>query len=280
MLLYFGFAVSVLAVLQFFTSAGKIFWVFPSEFPDGTLGPFLNRDHYAAFVELVLPIVLFEAISDRRKMFFGAGMAGAMLASVIAGGSRAGSVLVILESATVILLMSRRDVRLTRKTIGVCAALLVLCSLVFTAVVGWSRLLKGLQEPNPFRGRREMLIATVAMARARPWSGFGLGNFENAYPGYAIFDAGEVVDHAHNDWAEWTAEGGVPFLGCLLAVAIWSVLQVQRHPWGLGAVFVLLHSLVDFPMQRPPLALWVFVLLGAMSVRAASGSDGSAYKHR
>ena len=280
MLLYFGFAVSVLAVLQFFTSAGKIFWVFPSEFPDGTLGPFLNRDHYAAFVELVLPIVLFEAITDRRKMFFGAGMAGAMLASVIAGGSRAGSVLVILESATVILLMSRRDVRLTRKTIGVCAALLVLCSLVFTAVVGWSRLLKGLQEPNPFRGRREMLIATVAMARARPWSGFGLGNFENAYPGYAIFDAGEVVDHAHNDWAEWTAEGGVPFLGCLLAVAIWSVLQVQRHPWGLGAVFVLLHSLVDFPMQRPALALWFFVLLGAMSVRAASGSDGSAYKHR
>jgi len=44
-LLYFGFGISVVAVLQFFTSPGKIFWLFQSEYPEGALGPFVSRDH-------------------------------------------------------------------------------------------------------------------------------------------------------------------------------------------------------------------------------------------
>src|ERR1017187_8939685 len=85
------------AVLQFFTSPGKVFWLFQSEYTEDVLGPFVSRDHYAAFIEHILPIVLYEALADRRKMLFGAAMAGTMVASVIAGASRAGSVLVILE---------------------------------------------------------------------------------------------------------------------------------------------------------------------------------------
>jgi O-antigen ligase len=275
-LLYFGFGLSLIAVLQFFTSPGKILWLFQSEYPEGALGPFVSRDHYAAFIELILPIALFEAMSDRRKRLLGAAMAGTMLASVIAGASRAGSILVMVESAAVILLMSRRDLASARRVSGVFALLLVVCTLTFTAVVGWTQLWQRFQDPHPYRGRRELLISAVAMARARPWTGFGLGNFENAYPGYAIFDTGEVVDHAHNDWAEWTAEGGMPFLGCMLAIAIWSALRVRQSVWGLGVVAVFLHSLVDFPMQKPTLALWVFVLLGAMSARIKSKNSSAA----
>jgi O-antigen ligase len=274
-LLYFGFGLSVVAVLQFFTSQGKVFWLFESEYKEGFLGPFVNRDHYAAFIELILPIAVFEAMADRRKTLLGAAMAGAMVASVIAGASRAGSILVILESATVILLMSRRGRASARRVSGVFASILVVCILVFTAVVGWTRLWERFQDRDPYRERREWLISAVAMARARPWTGFGLGNFENAYPGYAIFDRGEVVDHAHNDWAEWAAEGGVPFFACMLAVAIWSAFEARQCPWGLGAVSVFLHSLVDFPMQKPALALWVFVLLGAMGATAYQRPDHS-----
>ena len=269
-LLYFGFGISVVAVLQYFTSPGQVFWIFQSEYSGDVFGPFVNRDHYAAFIELILPMALFEALSDRRKVLFGAVMAGTMVASVIAGASRAGSVLVILESAAVLLLASRRGVRSARKVTGRFAALVVVCSLAFTAVVGWTRVWEKFQDPDPYRGRREMLIAAVAMARAKPWTGFGLGNFENAYPGYAIFDTGDVVDHAHNDWAEWAAEGGLPFLACVLVLAIWGALRVRQCIWGLGVVSIFLHSLVDFPLQKPALALSVFVLLGAMSTREES----------
>jgi O-antigen ligase len=269
-LLYFGFGISVVAVLTFFTSSGSIFWLFQTGYDEGALGPFVSRDHYAAFIELILPIALFEAMSDRRKALSGAVMAGAMVASVIAGASRAGSILVVLESAAVLLLASRRGIASARRVSGVFASLLVVCTLVFTTVVGWTHLWERFQDPDPYRGRRELLISTVAMARARPGTGFGLGNFENAYPGYAIFDTGDVVDHAHNDWAEWAAEGGLPFLACMLVIATWSALRARQYTWGLGVVTVFLHSLVDYPMQKPALALWVFVLLGAMSVRKES----------
>jgi hypothetical protein len=103
-MLYFGFAISAAAIMQFFTSPDKIFWLFEYDYLDGALGPFVNRDHYAAFIELILPMALFEALSDRGKTLLGAVMASTMVASVIAGASRAGSILVILESAAVLLL--------------------------------------------------------------------------------------------------------------------------------------------------------------------------------
>jgi hypothetical protein len=262
-LLYFGFAIGALAILQYFTSPGKIFWLFEYEYGVGAQGPFLNRDHYAAFIELILPIALFEALSDRRKMLSGAVMTGTMVASVIVGASRAGSALVILESAVVLLLASRRSVRSARRVNGRFAALLVVCTLAFTVVVGWTHLWDRFRDPDPYSGRREMLLSAVAMARAKIWTGFGLANFESAYPRFALIDDGSIVNHAHNDWAEWAAEGGLPFLGCLLVVAFWSTPRLLHSVWGVGVLAVWLHGLVDFPMHEPVLALWTFVLLGA-----------------
>jgi O-antigen ligase len=278
-LLYFGFGISVMAVLQFFTSPGKIFWLFEYDYAEGALGPFVSPDHYAAFIELILPIALFEALSDRRKMLMGAVMAATMVASVIAGTSRAGSILVILESVAVLLLASRARFPAVKRVSGVFAALLLVCCLVFTAVVGWTQLWERFKDPDPYRGRREMLIAAVAMARAKPWIGVGLGNFETVYPGYAIFDTGDVVDHAHNDWAEWAAEGGLPFLACMLAIAIWSALRARQYAWGLGVVSIFLHSLIDFPLQKTTLALWVFVLLGAVSTRKQPNTASQVTAH-
>ena len=262
--------------MQFFTSPGNVFWFFHTEYGEDVLGPFVSRDHYAAFIELVLPMALFEAVSDRRKTLFGAAMAGAMVASVVAGASRAGSVLVVLESFALLLLTPRRGAASARKVGGVFAALLIVFVVVFTAVVGWTRLWERFQDSNPYRGRREMLTSAVAMARAKPWTGFGLGTFETVYPGYAIFDTGDVVDHAHNDWAEWAAEGGLPFFACVLAIAVWTAFRARRCLWGLGVVSMFLHSMVDFPMQKPALALWVFVLIGAMSARKQSDKSFQA----
>lgn len=266
-LLYFGFALSVIGVMQLFTSPGKVFWFFETDYQDGVIGPFVNPDHYAAFIELILPVALFEALSDRKKTLQAAAMAGVMFASVIAGASRAGSVLIVLECVAILLLAWWNGLASGRKvTLGLVAAF-VICSLAFTAVVGWQHLWERFQQSDPYRYRREMLISTLAMARAKPWTGFGLGNFENGYPGYAIFDSGDIVDHAHNDWAEWAAEGGLPLLACLLAVGLWITPRAIRSLWGLGIVAVLLHSLVDFPMQTPALALWIFALLGALCAR-------------
>ena len=48
----------------------------------------------------------------------------------------------------------------------------------------------------------------------------------------------------------------------VLAIAVWGTPRLVQSLWGLGVLAVWLHALVDFPMQTPALALWVFVLLG------------------
>ncbi|MGQ9635640.1 MAG: O-antigen ligase family protein [Bryobacteraceae bacterium] len=268
-LLYFGFVLSVLSVLQYFTAPGKVFWLFPVEYAN--VGPFLNRDHYSTFVELVLPLALFEALGERRKTLSRALMVGALLASVIAGASRAGSILVTLEILVMLFLglSPRWESRgALRRALGWTA----LFGVIFAAVVGWEVLWSRFQQPDPFAGRREMLQSSLAMVRERPWTGFGLGTWPTVYPAYAVTDFGLNVfaNHAHNDWAEWAAEGGVPFLLLLLSIAIWSFRQALRFPWGVGVVAAFCHSAVDFPMQRPALAALVFALLGTVAAAEES----------
>jgi hypothetical protein len=73
------------------------------------------------------------------------------------------------------------------------------------------------------------------------------------------------MNHAHNDWAEWAAEGGVLFDLPLLAMALASAAFARRSPWGLGVAIVFLHSLVDFPLQKTALAILTFFLAGALA---------------
>jgi O-antigen ligase len=261
-LLYFGFALAVVSTLQFFTSPGKVFWLFESGYEDLVVGPFVSRDRYAAFIELALPLALFEAFAAKHAVALYAAMAATMLASVIAGTSRAGSILVVGESAVVLFLLWKRQVLWGRRANRIAAAFVAL-AVVLTAVVGWSPLLERFREPDPYQARREMLASAVAMAKERPLTGFGLGSFETAYPAYAQFDIGVVVNHAHNDWAEWAAEGGVPMLTALLIVAVQALRVGIRQPWALGVACVAVHGLVDFPLQESALALWTFCLLGA-----------------
>lgn len=262
-LLYFGVGISVLGTVQLLTSGGKIFWWFDSGYPDA-FGPFVYYNNYAAFVELLLPLAIYRALRDRRHSASYAVLAGVLYASVIASNSRAGSILATTELFLVPLLAARRRLCSGRR-LALATGTLAAAAVIFTAVVGWGRLLERLRSPDPFVHRREMLLSSLEMAKERPWLGFGLGTYQTAYPAYALFDIGLIVNHAHNDWAEWLAEGGVPFLLLLAAFAVLTAVPAIRSVWGVGLVSVYLHALVDYPMQRLGLALWVFVLAAAVT---------------
>jgi O-antigen ligase len=273
-LLYFAFAMSVLATTQYFTSQGKVFWLFPSGYPDA-LGPFVYRNNYAAFIELMLPLAVWEAVKERREALVHALMAGVMYASVIACASRAGSVLATAE-IPVVLFMARRQGLVTFRGLGAALVKIGALAVVFAAVVGWHGLIERFAQRDPYVHRREMLQSSLVMARERPWLGFGLGTYEEAYPAYALFDIGLTVNHAHNDWAEWLAEGGVPFLLLMASAAAWSLAPAIRSIWGIGLISVFLHALVDYPMQRLGLAAWVFVLLGALAAEERARRERTA----
>jgi O-antigen ligase len=259
----FGFAVAAEAVVQLFTSNGKIFWIFTTGYTNLVLGPFAYHNNYAAFIELVLPLAIWEALKRRQALVFWVA-AGVMFASVIASGSRAGSALAALEIAFLFLLGWMRRIAPRRKLLLAAAKLAVLAGF-FAAVVGWGYIWGRLQQRDPYAIRRELLHSSLAMAREKPWTGFGLGTWPLMYPAYATFDNGAFVNHAHNDWAEWAGEGGLPFVLCMACVAAWAIRQSVRFPWGLGVSSVFLHSLVDYPMQKPALAALTFLLLAAIA---------------
>src|SRR5262249_14602873 len=57
---------AVVAVAQKSSANGAVYWMFPSGYDGDVLGPFVNRNQFAAWIELVLPIALFLAATDRK----------------------------------------------------------------------------------------------------------------------------------------------------------------------------------------------------------------------
>jgi O-antigen ligase len=260
--MYFGIALSVISTIQMYTSDGRVFWLFPSGYEDFVLGPFVNRNQYAAFIEMVLPLVLYRAIKNPPRAFLYWLLSSVMVASVVAGASRAGLALLAAEIAVIVALAWWRG--FNRGAIAQGVAQFAVLAVIFIAVVGWSVLWQRFRDADPFAIRRELVNSSVQMVRAKPWTGFGLGTWPTVYPAYALYDDGRFVNEAHNDWLQWAGEGGLPLAAMMLVFTALILRPAWRSIWGLGLIAVLVHCLVDYPMQRPPLAgLW-FVLCGVL----------------
>jgi O-antigen ligase len=136
---------------------------------------------------------------------------------------------------------------------------------VLGVAAGPERLIEKLQQKDPYAGRREYAESSLRMIRDKPLIGVGMGNWSAAYPVYATFDDGLFVNQAHNDWAQWAVEGGLPFAFLMLSVAVWSVPRSVRTVWGIGVIVVFLHCLVDYPIQRIGVAFVFFSLVAAIA---------------
>lgn len=263
-LLWFGFALSILASLQRFSAPGKIYWLFETDI-DGVMGPFVYYNQYAAFVETILPIAVLAALERRGRSWLYPVMAGVMIASVAAATSRAGAAMVA-GVTVLVLVLGRKRARLPWRSMVAVAGATAAFVLLFAASMGWEPLWRKLHRADPYGERRELSYSTLEMARDRPWMGFGLGTWSTAYPAYATFDDGLFENQAHNDWAQWAAEGGVPFLLLMLMMAGGLLRPALRTVWGVGLLAVLVHCLVDYHFQqRPCFGYYYFALAGLLS---------------
>ena len=205
----------------------------------------------------------FDRGGSRAWLLVGAGLA----ASVVASGSRAGTALVFAEIAAVCWL--RRQHRPAILKFAAAAIVLIL-------VVGYQFLWARINaDSDPYAMRREFLKSSVAMVESEPLRGFGMGVWPAVYPRFARIDPGAAVNHAHNEWVQWAAEGGLPALAAVLALLASVAAPAVRSPWGLGVLAVFAHSAVDYPFLRFGLAAWIFVWIGALGTRT-QGRRGTA----
>ena len=260
----FGTAVCVLDLLQQASQTNKYYWLIQSRY-QLISGPFSYWNNFAQFVELLLPVTLWRGLAGRRIGVPYLLCAALQIGSVAASGSRAGTVLVGIELVAVIGLAFRRD---RNKALLIGAALTIALSLVFVYAAGFETLIYKLQQNDQLAVRRNIDRSSLAMIHVHPFTGWGLDTYVPVYRMFARYDDGTYVNRAHNDWLQWAAEGGVFFSAAMALVFLWSIRPAIRSGWGVGAIAVCLHALVDYPFARFGVCAWYFCLIGMLVAKS------------
>jgi O-antigen ligase len=292
----FGFLVSIFGILQQLTFNGKLYWFREMRYGGIPFGPYVNRNHFAGFVELTFPVALVPLVLGRvrRERWIVVGIFGLLpIGALFLSASRGGVVSFAVQLATLVLMM------ILRRTGGkhaLAGGLILLLAFLLVSWLGVRQVLdrfSSLQSLEVTAGKRAtMRQDTWHIFLDHPWTGTGLGTLQTVFPAYETLYDGKIVNHSHNDYLEALAETGaiggaccVWFLGTLFFVSLRQLLQVDKgfaaalHLSGLLAcVGFLVHSFVDFNLHIPANAL-LFLLMAHLAtgeIRAAPRDNHQA----
>ena len=291
-LLTLGFAVSVFGILQHFTFNGKMYWFREMRYGGIPFGPYVNRNHFAGLVELIVPLgislLLLRAEGRDRQPLLGV-LTLVPIGALFLSASRGGIAAFFLELGLVVILAVLRGHAGNQLVAG---AVLLLAAAGFVAWLGAGRALDRFEsyrklEVNEAR-RAEMLRDSWRIFLDHPVAGTGLGTLKEVFPRYETLYDGAIVSHTHNDYVEGLAETG--FVGgiicaCFLVLLFWGAwqrmagannpLDLALHFGALAACCALLaHSLVDFNLHIPANA-FLFLIQAALATSATPGMRAS-----
>ena len=240
-MVWFGFAVSVEAILQAYLSPGKVYGLFPTGYKDFVMGPIVYHTHFAAFIEVLLPIALFLALTEAGRSYTMLGVSAVLLTALVVSASRGGLVIAGAEVIAVLVLSHLRKPS-GGPRITLLALLLVGLTTVLTVIVGFETASQRFSTEPLSAGRLQFAISTLHMIARHPWVGWGFGSWPSVYPAFATFDPGAIVNQAHCDWLQWIAEGGLSVGIAMLSLALWGVRPALRSIWGIGVIAVFVHA--------------------------------------
>jgi O-antigen ligase len=271
----FGVLYAFFAMAQALTSEGKFFWFYTPRFHGSIYGSYVNRNHYAGLMEMLVPFPLVVSMGHLQrggKRALVAFVAILMAGTIFLSGSRGGMIAFIVEIVVfaALTLMQKRNPRIALGLIAICV--LVLGFLIF---LGRGEVLGRLGDLGPGI-RLNMTKDCLKMFAHRPLWGWGLGTFPAIYPSYRSFYTNLFVNEAHNDYAQLLVETGLLGFGLML----WFLVRLYQYGlptsrrwelrWDgavslaalLGCTGILFHSLVDFNLQIPANAALFYVLCG------------------
>ena len=278
----YAFELALFAMLQFFSSNGLIYWmVKPASW---TFGPYVNHNHYAGLMEMLMPrgagYVLSRPRDHPMRTLLGFGLL-VPIVSLLLCGSRGGLISLLVEVVILGAMVFRHAPMHRRRRLAAVGGLgMTMAALLFFWMESGeiSKRLATIasitHSPDVTLGGRLVVARdSLRIFRDHLWMGTGLGSFEAAFPQYQSFSSDQSWDHAHNDYAEALAETGL--VGGLLIVAALVMFfglafrklgQRLRHDAGwiqlgaaIGCCGLLVHSLVDFNLHLPANAAWFAV---------------------
>ena len=308
-LCFFGFGLVVFAVIQRSTWDGRLYWL--RQIRSGNpFGPFVNRDHFAGFIGMLVPPGLALAIEAGRpgkKALYAlltAGMAAGLFYSLSRGGvvSFFASILFFLFLA--IAGKTSTGAR-TKKSGGAPGGrasrymgffagraarymFFFAAALLFYVLYGGVLPLLARFEKGGlgFGTRLKVWEAALRAARDFRWFGTGLGTFREIFP---LYNPGlqKTFDFAHNDYVNLLVETGLA--GSLFALAFFASFARgvynyygRRRPScftaGLLAsvAYMLVHSFLDFNLHIPSNAITFSAIAGFATARIHAGGRPGA----
>ncbi len=259
-MVWFAFVVAVEAILQAYLSPEKVFGLFTTGYHEFVMGPIVYHTHFAVFIEAILPVALVLALSKTKESYRFLGVSAVLLTSVVVSASRGGLMIALAEVLAVLILSHVQKPEGGRR-IGVLALALAGITVILTMIVGFETATERFYSEALTLGRLQFAISTLHMIAVHPLIGWGLGCWPAVYPAYATFDPGAIVNQAHCDWLQWTAEGGLPVGLAMLSLALWGLRPAIRSIWGIGVIAVLVHAMFDYPFSRPAVGAWPILIL-------------------
>lgn len=292
-----AFFVAGLGILQHLTFNGKLYWFREMRYGGIPFGPFANRNHFAGFAELVLPMSLVPLLLGRvrrdRLVIVGI-LAVIPLSALLFSASRGGVISLGAELAFLLLIVLLRRAGGRHLYAG---GLVLLVAFATVSWLGVNQILtrfSSLQTLEVTQSKRaSMRHGTWNLFLDHPVFGTGLGTLQQVYPPYETLYDGKIVNHAHNDYLEALAETGVAgglccawFLSILVIRAL-RFLQTEGNSFAntlrlcgwTACCGLLVHSLVDFNLHIPS-NLLLFLLMGLLGTTEVSQSEQNGVRRK
>jgi O-antigen ligase len=276
----YGAALAAFALIQGISSNGKLYWIRQPRMGGWIYGPYVNHNHYAGLMEMLVPIPLvlsLTKLASAKTRAAAAAVAAVMAGTIFLSGSRGGMLAIVVELIILAVLLIKQK-RGLRTAIGIGLFLVIVFGLL--TWVGGDQLIRRIASAGPSHSELSSDIRTninrdgFRMFLKKPVLGWGLGTFPVVYPQFRTFYTNFFVNQAHNDYLQLLVEMGLLGFGTML----WFLLTLYTRAikkmgnWTgeisgavalacvLGLSGILVHSAVDFNLQIPANAALFYVL--------------------
>lgn len=293
-LIFLAMLVSLYAVYQFLTTSDYALHLLkPEGYRKRGSGTFINPNHLAGYLEMILPLALAFTLTGRfevlMKVFLGYATLAifAGLSSTISRGGWLAAAVSL--GAFFFWLWQQRDYR-KRALIVLGSLVLVFAAFLWKADVGPERRERIDIARQVEDVRFQLWKPAMAMWKDHFWFGAGPAHFDYRFRQYRPPDPGlqRRPDRVHNDYLNTLADWGL--VGAALVLACWAALYyqvfrgwrfVQRSQSDLGAkrsnrsafvaggaiglLAILVHSLWDYNMHVPANAILAVTLMAIVA---------------
>ncbi len=293
----------MIALIGIGQTYGKLIW------PRGAFGPFINRNHFAGFLEMAAGLIGARIVSrtlQRERLVLYVCYLIIVCSALVLSASRGGYLsLVAVILFLALMSLSLRNKKTEAAPSGRALQLRLVGAMILLVVMSFGTMFltssdelmqRFGQVQNDLGGgeladdrfdRRDLWQTTLPLIKDHPLLGVGFGAYQFAYPRYDQSSGLLRVEQAHNDYLQLLADtgvlGGLAMLAFIILLFARGVAALQtrdllQRAISLGALAgcfgIAVHSFVEFNLQVTTNAQ-MFLALAALATTKSVAEEGT-----